>query len=394
MKLINAANMAIYASKLSYLPGQLLKNKVADIDKVQNRVSWEDEKEDILERAEWLCQNIVMGPEQFLKKMPPFLGKQYGGQWAIYSCVHLSVALANISVLYPEVTSLYLKYQEKIVDLVLSPKIRYYDTMQWKEDALLTLSGSKSHMTYLSLLACVISNYKFMGGSDKYDDVFHKCCNALHRRMLQRSDLCLPSFPNGIVFIPDMMFAIIALCHYSRLYDNEYADVVIQWLEKIKKDCIHKGTGLIIAKMYDKWNSRTVRGSYAALNCYCLTQIDVNFAEEQYLRMKSAMMKRERICNTEVYGIKEYLRKSPDFEFNIDAGPIVKGLSPSGTAWAIGSATYFGDWEFRNQLLRTAEIAGKTIKGNGVRHYKLSELALVGEAVVLAMRTHYSGSAH
>ncbi len=35
-------------------------------------------------------------------------------------------------------------------------------------------------------------------------------------------------------------------------------------------------------------------------------------------------------------------------------------LSPSGIAFAIGSATYFGDTDFRNRLLKTREIAGST----------------------------------
>lgn len=75
-------------------------------------------------------------------------------------------------------------------------------------------------------------------------------------------------------------------------------------------------------------------------------------------------------------------------KFDYDAGPIVEGFSPSGTAWAIGAATYFQDWEFRGQMLRTAEIFGNTTGSGGKRHYKLGELVMVGEAVTLAMRTH------
>ena len=36
------------------------------------------------------------------------------------------------------------------------------------------------------------------------------------------------------------------------------------------------------------------------------------------------------------------------------------------------------------------EIAGDTIKEKGKRHYHLGELAIVGEATVLAMRTNVS----
>lgn len=74
---------------------------------------------------------------------------------------------------------------------------------------------------------------------------------------------------------------------------------------------------------------------------------------------------------------------------DIDAGPILLNLSPSGTAFAIGSATYFNDIKFRKSLLKTAEIVGHTVKWNEKRHYLLGDIALVGEAIALAMRTNY-----
>ena len=72
---------------------------------------------------------------------------------------------------------------------------------------------------------------------------------------------------------------------------------------------------------------------------------------------------------------------------DIDAGPIIFNLSPSGTAFAIGCATSLDDMKFRNKLLKTAEIAGSTITWFGKSHYLLSNIALVGEAITLAMRT-------
>jgi hypothetical protein len=99
--------------------------------------------------------------------------------------------------------------------------------------------------------------------------------------------------------------------------------------------------------------------------------------------MKSALLLQSPIC-----AIREYLHRSPLFRFDHDAGPILFGLSPSGTAFGIGSATYFGDWRLRKRLLTTAELAGCTIRWRGKRHYLLGDFALVGEAAVLAMRTN------
>lgn len=69
-------------------------------------------------------------------------------------------------------------------------------------------------------------------------------------------------------------------------------------------------------------------------------------------------------------------------------GPIIFNLSPSGTAFAVGSVTYFNDGEVRRKLLKTAEAAGTTVSRGGRRHYLLADIALVGEAIMLAMRTN------
>lgn len=62
---------------------------------------------------------------------------------------------------------------------------------------------------------------------------------------------------------------------------------------------------------------------------------------------------------------------------------------PGGTALAIVSATYFKDKDFRNKLLKTAEIAGHTVKWDYSRHYLLADIASVGEVITLAMRTNF-----
>ena len=133
---------------------------------------------------------------------------------------------------------------------------------------------------------------------------------------------------------------------------------------------------------YDGPSCIAVKGSYTALSCYYLTFIDEVFAKAQYEKFKAIFYKKRPLA-----GFKEYDYKEPILGLNIDAGPIVFGLSPSGTAFGIGPATYFEDTELRNRFLRTAEIAGTTITVGSKSHYLLADIALVGEAIVLAMRT-------
>lgn len=156
-----------------------------------------------------------------------------------------------------------------------------------------------------------------------------------------------------------------------------------------KKEWTDEKTGLLPAFVSDAWYSPPVRGSYSALSCYYLTFIDEEFAGEQYENFRKTFLKRFPVT-----GFKEYSDRGCLLDFDIDAGPIIFSLSPSGTAFGIGSAAYFNDMALRRKLLKTAEIAGSTISWRGKRHYLLAGLALVGEAITLAMRTHYPEIAH
>lgn len=111
--------------------------------------------------------------------------------------------------------------------------------------------------------------------------------------------------------------------------------------------------------------------------------IDKAFAREQYDTLKSLFWK-----DTWVTGLKEYWDRWYYFGMDIDAGVILFELSPSGTAFFAGPATYFGDARVRSGILKTAEVAGHTVGSGDNRHYLLGNVALVGEAIMLAMRTH------
>lgn len=64
-----------------------------------------------------------------------------------------------------------------------------------------------------------------------------------------------------------------------------------------------------------------------------------------------------------------------------------KRTLPVSIAFAVGSVTYYEDWALRKKLLKTGELAGTIWHRKGKSHYLLADVALVGEAIMLAMRT-------
>ena len=347
--------------------------------------SFNEEKSELLRRRNYVMGKVITKPQTLIDRMPAAIGEQFQGEWALYSCSMLSASLVNLSKLYPETKEESIAAVDSLIKIVMSPELRKYDRIRWGEDPLMTLDGEKSHISYLSHLAWMIAGYKQIGGSNKYDDLFHELCSTMNRRLLSSPNMNLETYPGEYVYIPDMLVAIVALNLYSRQYGGKYSSTVRKWLDNIQAK--HLDENGIIASVvlydYDEPHCIAVKGSYTALSCYYLTFIDEAFAKEQYEKFKTHFLK-----NRPLTGFREYSYKSPLLAFDIDAGVILYGLSPSGTAFGIGPVTYFGDTDLRKDILRSAEIVGTTVTLGSKSHYFLANMALVGEAIALAMRTH------
>ena len=348
--------------------------------------SYEGEKKEIIQRATYLTSKVATTPQKLLDEMPSGIGEQFQGEWAIYSCSMTCAALANIAILYPQNKELSIKFIGQIIDIAMSPEIREYDRLRWREDPLDGIYGNLSHISYYSHLAWMISKYKQIGGDGKYDDMYRSLCKAMNRRIRQSQYLNCKTYPGELVYIPDMLVAIVALHNYSCQCDENYSTTVKMWIERARKEWIDKETGLL-ASFLEAENGITqiimpVKGSYSALNCYYLSLVDPVFAKEQYECFLRNFKQRFPIT-----GISEYHDGNCLFGMDIDAGPIIFGLSPSGTGFALGAATSLDDSGFRKKLLQTIETGGSTVRWLGQSHYLVSNIALVAEAIILAMRT-------
>ncbi|MBQ0115861.1 MAG: hypothetical protein KBT10_08340 [Bacteroidales bacterium] len=344
--------------------------------------SFQTEKQDILDRSSYLKGKLTTSPQSVLDAMPSFIGNQFRGEWALYSCSMYARALTNIARLYPEQKKESIATIDRLIEIVLSSQLREYDYVRWARDPLDDFEGTNSHISYYSHLAWMIGGYKSIGGDSKYDEVYQHLCAAMNRRIVNSPSMNLPTYPGEPIYVPDMLLAIAALEEYSQFYDGKYHDTVQRWVDTMKRDYTDSKTGLLNSYICDGGIAAPIRGSFAALNCYYLTMVDEEFARDQYEKLKANFFQTKRLT-----GAKEFVDGNSLFGLDIDSGPIIMNLSPSGTAFALGVITFFDDKDTRTAFLRTAEIAGNTVSIGGQSHYLLANLALVGEAITLAART-------
>lgn len=348
--------------------------------------NFKSEKADILARRDYLIEKVITSPQKLIDEMPSLVGPQFQGEWALYSCSMLSAALVNTTLIYNEDREENIVRIDSLIQIVMSPELRAYDRERWGEDPLESLDSHNSHISYLSHLAWMIGGYKQIGGDGKYDELYHKLCETMNRRVLESPNMNLPTYPGECVYVPDMLVAIVALNLYSQQNNGEYYATTCDWLHRAQNEWLDPDTQLISSFLPDDrsgiYEGAPIKGSYTVLSCYYLTFVDKKFAREQYERLKVFFLQRKPMAR-----LKEYYDRRCWLGMDIDAGPIVFNLSPTGTAFGVGSVTYFGDWELRRKFLRTGEIAGTTWHAKGKSHYLLADVALVGEAIMLAMRT-------
>lgn len=273
----------------------------------------------------------------------------------------------NISHLYPETKEENLQSIDSLIKIVMSPEMRHYDTMRWDEDPLESLTDNNSHVSYLSHLAWMICSYKEIGGDNKYDKLLTSLCLTMNHRILYSRSLNLPTYPDESIYIPDMLVAIVALDKYADMNNGKYRSTVRKWIDKAHREWLDNETGLLASFVDEngkQYEGAPVKGSYSALNSYYLTFIDEVFAKQQHEKLKALFWK-----DGFVTGLKEYWDRSCPIGLDMDAGPIIFELSPSGTAFFAGSSTFFNELEVRKSILKTAEIAGHTIKNGNKRHY-------------------------
>lgn len=294
-------------ASLAILVLALLLGKIASVPFGMHGVgTFEGERNDILRRRNYLIGKLATTPQKVMEEMPGGMDEQFQGEWAMYSCSMFAAALTNIARIYPEQKEVSLGYVDKLIEIVMSSEIREYDRKRWwGEDALASLEGNHSHVSYLSILAWMMGEYKELGGGNKYDELYGRICNTLNRRMLDAETLNLPTYPDEPIYVPDMLVAVVALSYYAKFNHGSCQDTVNRWIEKAKTDWLDAKTGLLVSFLDNtgaqQIDGMPVKGSYSALNCYYLSLIDRSFAKEQYERLKQYFYQ-----SSPISGLKEY----------------------------------------------------------------------------------------
>ena len=336
------------------------------------------EREDVLTRRAYLVSRYDQGSLD-PSTMPFLIGEFFQGEWAIGSCSMMAAALTNIAFIYPETRADSLRVVRGLVDLMLRQSFRKFDTGAWGEDAIASLDGPNGHIGYLGHLNLVLAAHRILGGDDTYDDLHRQINQALARRVAQRPYLA--TYPQQW-YSADTMVVYASLKLYADIFAVDFERLFDQFLSHTKGSLLDPNTGLVVFWLDAAGGPVGVsRGSGVGWNSFYLPFFAESFAAQQYAKAKEKLLVRWPLG---IRGFREFAPGVPGMG-DIDSGPVVLGMSTSGTAFFIAGARRAADVETLDGLLLLGEIAGSSIQWNGKRRYLLAPL--VGDAIILAMKT-------
>ena len=246
----------------------------------------------------------------------------------------------------------------------LDADVRALDTRTWGSDALATLDGPQGHAGYLGHLGLLLG----LECGEAHAGVRRRVLAALERRYAAAADALLETYP-GQKWIPDNAVTLAAVAVGARCEGREVP--AKGWLARWPREA---ASGVL------KFTPRAgPRASGSGWSSLYLHFVDAEVARAQYAAAERLFL------FDAVPGLAAWREYPPGVEGSgdVDSGPLVFGLSPSGTGFALAGATLYGR-PSRAGMLRTAEVAGFTAPWGG-RHYLFAPL--VGEAAVLAART-------
>ena len=333
---------------------------------------------DLMARRNYLVQKIYH-ESVGVKDMPSWIPPLFQGEWAIVSYSMAAMALTNLVFLYPRTRDQAIQVLDRMIVRVRTSSFRAFDRNKWKEDPLQSFVGNNGHIGYLGHLNIILAARHYLSSISRDTALFHRVSEVLARRLNSNRWMRVATYP-GEYYIPDHSVVVASLALYDRLYPGKATGVSQRWLTLMSKRFRDPRTGLFVFQFdADGRVTQPSRGSGSAWNLFYLWYANPACARCQFVKLS------KHFCTSfgSFGGFKEWAGSNRGGD--LDSGPLLFGVSPAATGFALAGARFSRNSVLLGKLLLTAEVAGFSWQWGEQRRYLVAPF--VGNAIVLAMRT-------
>ena len=305
----------------------------------------------------------------------------FRGEWLFGTYQMAALGLLQTCREHPELRAELRPGIENAIAGLLSPAVRAFDAQSWDEDALDSLDGPHGHAAYLGYLNLVLTLDRATFADSRYTALNDRISAALARRFRAAPHQIIETYPDE-AYPVDNASGLASLLLHQRLTGTDHSAAVAELRECYRTRWCDPRTGLLLQAINHRSGQPTDRGraSGTALAAYFLVMADPDLARPLFESLRAHLA-----GSILGFGYVDEYAAGEHGSGDIDSGPLIFGMSPSGTGFTIATARAYGDRALYVSLARTAYLMGAPVARGDDRFFITG--GPLGNAIMLAMFT-------
>lgn len=296
-------------------------------------------------------------------------------EWPFMGLSYLGYACANFAECAPAMREESLQEIRWIIEALQTPRMSGFMVPHFGEP----FGTNQIHIAvfvhghFLNL----VLRYREVSGDNRYDALIHRIATALAQDYLKTDQGILRSY-RDMWWITDNFPALSALSRYDRIFKRDTSAARKKFLSSLNSWYLDKDTGMICTYINPNGHVQVqgARGISVMYGLHFLKDFDARLAVDQYALAKKFLVRR-------LFGVTT-VREFPEgsaARADIDSGPLIFGVGPSASGFAIAAAAVNGDVDTAWELLAASAIAGLPSLHDDELQY--AAMPPVGQAVIL-----------
>lgn len=304
---------------------------------------------------------------------------RFDGQSAIAIYQMAALGLGQIVLDHPEQRDRYLPALRRAADRLADPRTLVYAAQVYGAHGATRMRPGEGH-AYLGYVNLGLSMVRSVDPATPHAALNDRITEELARRVLSAPTGMTETYP-GETWPPDVAAVVGSIGLHARATGRDRTAELEAWAERFAKCAVHASGYLVQRTQSGTCRALDApRGSGTAVGAYFLS-----FAHHGLSARLAAAL--ESTGQRSLFGFAA-LREYPDGfagSGDVNAGPIVAGVSVGATGFGIGAARAHGRQELFLGLARTASLFGVPVRQDGRRAYAIG--GALGNALLLAMLT-------
>lgn len=301
---------------------------------------------------------------------------RFDGQSSIAIYQMAILGLGQIVLEHPEKRDEYLPVMLRAADRMVDPRTHPYAARRYGRSGLVGGTGQ----AYLGYVNLALSMLRVIDPGNRHAALNDRMTEELSRRLDASRTGLIETYP-GETWPPDVAAAAGSIGLHARATGRDASEPLKRWSARFTA-CAVDSSGYLVQRVASG-GCRALdapRGSGTAIASYFLA-----FAAPELSRHLENALRTEGLRS--VFGfaaITEYAHGHSG-RGDVNAGPVLFGMSVGATGFALGAARINGDEDLFVRLYRTAHLFGTPVDSGGARRFASG--GTLGDALLLAMLT-------